>query len=374
MSERLTAGAMTIGAAALSLPSSLASSIRHPNRSGTNSPVPHPDSTDHKHSAATSALNDESDTNIDNDGFLASTHVPFNLSPMNTVSSGYGSWITNEASSPTKGTIEGMFNDPTVDDFVPTMELPVSDTSFTYADLKPLKRRSSPRMGSKNTVRWSTGSMGLPDELETIEEGKEEQGSLKRNVALEEEPQTSVQQEEEETVRLRPYSSSEDTDDEAMYFDALSPGDADFDQQHDSFQRFSEFDNEQDRSHRISFSPSTFAAFQSADQGDVVDLVKTDEELHPDHVLDADEVESTGSVASTSEVVGVNPMYAAPPLSRSTAPAVSTFLLGDSAADGVHPLFNRSISFGRSHSFNEGDNRRRLSGSAMYSSPPMKSR
>jgi hypothetical protein len=171
--------------------------------------------------------------------------------------------------------------------------------------------------------------------------------------------------------------SGDETDDEALFFDALSPGSNIDEGDLKRFEGFSEFAN--DALERSTDTPTLLNAFQAtASPAPVLTPVSTPvpadaapqpvptaaPETPPEETGDASDRPAAESdeVASTSSQVdidGVNPMYASPQLS----PGVTTFLLANSGtANGVHPLYNRSNSFGRSRSFNDGDRRLSWSG------------
>jgi hypothetical protein len=232
--------------------------------------------------------------------------------------------------------------------------------------LKPTKKRPvSVRSNSRNTVRWSTGNLESNNDLDTIQEGPEEHLSRKKSSSMSEGSEAaSVPKEPTSATRSL---SGDETDDEALFFDALSPGNLE-DNDLKRFESFSEFAN--DGPVRMTETPTLLGAFQTITTPAVLASTAPQPsptaapETPPEDVGDAAdrrvaESDEVASTTSQADIAGINPMYTEPQL----PPGVTTFLLANSTTpNGVHPLYNRSNSFGRSRSFNEGDRRQSWSG------------
>lgn len=426
VSSRLTQGAMTIGAAALSLPSSLAYSITHQARH-SDSPVPAERSNTSANTGGTgsvgsggsgnsgerSASNGKTamsplDTVLEEDDHDRSyTHVPFGASPINTNSSIESmSWDTETpigmedskkffgreykksekrdataaAEKPEKSAL------PNPDEFAPTVVSPqpmspLSEASFTYADLKPTRRRhSSPRLGAKNSVRWSTGNLNdsqenmVGEELATIDEGNEQPSKRSKSGSVDTTSDADAGDTVDVAVPLTPPPTSrvkrlgsQDSDDDALFFDAQSPNEL----IRKASINFSEFSQDE-----IGPSPIPSASWLLPDTigsaaGSAEGAQKNDifshttptgspsgspsatprtPTQHDDGAGDNAAAESgddavsnlsnvsNGSAVSV-DIAGINPMY-------TFSPATATLLASDAHMRDVHPL-RRANSFGR---------------------------
>ena len=382
ISSRFTAGAMNFGAAALALPSTLlASSIARGH-----SPTPNGTATTKTNSTAVAALIDgeeEKDAH-------ASTRIPFGGSTLNTVFENSESWDTMEISGTPHGDLNNLNNlfltkeqrqkskQPGPEPFMPTYA--VSDTSsptssvshvshgedsssFTYADLKPNRRHSSPKLGTKNSVRWSTGNIAGPhdtsfQELETIEEGLNERPSSKTRASIRRSTGSvpvedgiasrNILSPTTRTSSARSITSSFDTDDEALFFDALSPTDAPndtFDALNESFTPMPSNDIDDFRATGV-HTPDDLVLnsehFRSSSGSPRDSLSPSSARLHEEPGAGETDEGSNDSTAS-SQIAFENPML----FSNHVSPGAATLLASNlSGGHTSHPL-RRATSFGR---------------------------